>query len=249
MSDLFTYTLRIADNPLILGQRLGEWCGHGPVLEQDIAMTNISLDLIGQATNLLDYAALIQGQGLTHDDLAFKRDAIDFRNLLLTEQPNTDFGYTVARQFLYDAYIHPFYTQLASSTDQTLAAIAAKSLKEVSYHLRWSSEWMIRLGDGTPESHSRVQDALNELWQYTGEMFAADQLDDAMLAQGIGADLQQVKREWTARVDKVLSAATLDRPQDAWMQGGGRHGRHTEHLGFILADMQFMQRAYPGLEW
>ncbi len=246
---LLNYILQIADNSLILGSRISEWCGHGPVLEQDIALTNIALDLIGQARSLFQYAAEVEGQGRTEDDLAYLRIAREYRNVLLVEQPNGHFGTTIARQFLFDAYHYPFYKALMNSKDETLAAIAEKSLKEVTYHLRFSSEWMIRLGDGTDESHEKVQNALYDLWPYTGELFVPSETDNSALEMGIGVDLSGIKNFWNEKVDEILKIATLEKPQDGWMQSGGKQGKHSEHLGFILAEMQYLQRTYPGQEW
>ncbi|MFN0203630.1 MAG: 1,2-phenylacetyl-CoA epoxidase subunit PaaC [Bacteroidia bacterium] len=250
MNHHIDYVLRLADNALILGQRLGEWCGHGPVLEQDIALTNISLDLIGQARSFYQYVAELDGQGKSEDDYAFLRDAWDFCNVLLVELPKGHFGTTIVRQFLYDAYSFYFYTALKNSSDTQLAAIAEKSLKEVNYHLRWSSEWVIRLGDGTAESHEKVQTALNDLWTYTGEMFMMNDTDKIMLDLGIGVDLEDVQALWQLKVKEVLTQATLTQPNpNMWMQRGGKEGKHSEHLGFILAEMQFLQRAYPNAKW
>lgn len=250
MNHLFQYIIRLADNASILGHRLGELCGHGPILEQDIAMTNIALDLVGQARSFYQYAAEVEGANHTEDDLAYLRDNQDFRNLLLVEQPNGNFGDTIARQFLYDAYSFAFYQALRKSKDTTLAAIAEKAIKEVTYHLRWSSEWVIRLGDGTEESNAKIQAGLNSLWRYTGEMFEMDETDNQMLAQGIGVDLGSVKTAWLAKVNEVLAEATLILPSDkTWMQKGSKKGIHTEHLGYILAEMQHLQRTYPGCEW
>ncbi len=266
------YTLRLADGALILGHRLGEWCGHGPILEQDIALTNTALDHLGRARSLYQYAAeqfnqmpadakknvftsvsiqniINTGASLDEDDLAYLRDGWDFRNELLLEQPNIDWAYTVARAFFYDAFNYFFFSALEKSKDESLAAIAEKSLKEVTYHLRWSSEWVVRLGDGTDESHARMQQAVNELWMYTGELFAMNDTDTAMVSEGIGVDLPAIKPLWTARIRAVLDEATINIPAEAWMQKGGREGRHSEHLGYILAELQFMQRAYPGMEW
>lgn len=246
---LFDYTVRLADTANILGHRLAEWCGHGPILEQDIAMTNISLDLIGQARNFYQYAADIQGEGKTEDDLAYLRDGWDYRNFLLVEVPKGNFGTTVVRQFLFDTFSFYFYNELRNSKDERLAGIAAKSIKEVNYHLRWSSEWVIRLGDGTAESHEKVQTALNDLWNYTGEMFVMNETDKQMLAAGIGVDLEKVYALWQKKVSDILAEATLQTPPTGWMQSGGKEGKHTEHLGYILADMQFLQRTYPNAQW
>ena len=249
MNPHFEYLLRIADNALILGQRLAEWCGHAPVLEQDIAITNIALDLIGQSRSLYAYAALLENQGRSEDDLAFLRDAGEFRNVLLVEQPNEDWAYTIVRQFLFDAFHYYFLEHLTHCTDVHLAAIAQKSLKEVTYHLRFSSEWMIRLGDGTELSHQKMQTALNDLWMYHGELHTPDALDIELQKSGIGVDLLAIKSLHSAKIEEILSRATLEKPASSWMQSGGKLGRHSEHLGYILADMQFLQRAYPGQKW
>jgi len=247
---LFNYIIQLADNSLILGHRLSEWCGHGPILEQDMAITNIALDLIGQARSLYQYAAEVQGEGKTEDDLAYLRDAWNFRNVLLVEQPNTDFAYTIVRQFFFDVYNFQSYSALSKSKDATLAAIAEKSLKEVTYHQRYSSEWMIRLGDGTKVSQEKMQKAVNDLWAYTGELMVPSPADIAMLEEGIGPDLSKIKPGWEGKVSEILKMATLEQPAaDLWMQQGGKEGRHSEHLGFILAELQYLQRAYPGAEW
>jgi len=247
--NLKKYILRQADNTLILGQRLSEWCGHGPVLEQDIAITNFALDLIGQARSLYQYAAEVEGKGQSEDDLAYLRDAMDFYNVLLVELPNGHFGNTITRQFFFDAFNYYFYVELQQSKDQQLAAIAEKSIKEVTYHLRYTSEWMIRLGDGTEESHEKMQTAVNDLWAYTGELCTPDALDQEMLEAGIGVDLNKIKPLWEAKVKEILTAATLQIPENNWMQKGGKNGNHTEHLGFVLAEMQHLQRTYPGATW
>jgi ring-1,2-phenylacetyl-CoA epoxidase subunit PaaC len=246
---LVQYALRLADNALVLGHRLSEWCGHAPMLEEDIALANIALDLIGQARPLYVYAAELEGEGRNEDKLAYLRDASQYRNVLLVEQPNGDFAVTIVRQFLYAAFMAPFWRLLAGSRDATFAAIAAKAEKEAAYHLRHSAEWLIRLGDGTPESHARAQAALDELWMYTGELFEADAIERGLIERGVALDPQTLRPEWDETVDRVLGEATLKRPPDGWMQTGGRTGRHSEHLGFILADMQFLQRAYPGATW
>jgi len=246
---LFDYILRMADNALIVGQRLGEWCGHGPILEQDMALTNIALDQIGQARSLYQYAAEIEGKGHSEDDLAFLRDVREFKNILLVEQANGDFAQTIARQFFFDAFNHPFYESLSKSKDAQLAAIAEKSLKEITYHLRWSSQWILRLGDGTELSHQKIQAAIDELWMWTGEMLKPDALDQKMVEEGIGVDLKKVAEKWHLKVDTVFNEAGLQKPESGWMQQGGKTGQHTEQLGYILAEMQFLQRAYPGQEW
>jgi ring-1,2-phenylacetyl-CoA epoxidase subunit PaaC len=249
MNSLFEYLVRLGDDSLILGHRLSEWCGHGPVLEEDIAMTNISLDLIGQTTSIFEYAGKVEGKGRSEDDIAFLRYQKDYKNLLLVERPNGDFGVTMMRQFLFDAFRKPLYERLVHSSDAQLSAIAAKSLKETIYHLRHSSEWIIRLGDGTEESHQRVQDALDELWKYTAEMFVEDEVDQALLADGTLPSMEGLKEEWMATVNSVLEQATLTIPTNNWEQHGGRNGKHSEYLGFILTELQYMQRAYPGMEW
>jgi ring-1,2-phenylacetyl-CoA epoxidase subunit PaaC len=246
---LTEYLLRLADNSLIIGHRLSEWCGFGPVLEQDIAMTNISLDQIGLARMWYQYAGEVEGKGHTEDDLAYHRDAWEFRNLLLVEQPNGDFAHTIARHFYYDAFNYYLYEQLALSKDKRIAAIAAKGLKEVTYHLRYSSDWVIRLGDGTAESHERMQKALEDLWMFTGELTTPDATDMEMLKAKSGADLAAIHPRWLAKVQEVVSEATLRLPTATWMQQGGKKGIHSEHLGHILAELQFVQRAYPGMEW
>lgn len=244
---LFNYTLQQADNCLILGQRLGEWCGHGPILEQDIAMTNISLDLIGQARMLYQYAAEIQGQGKSEDDLAYLRDAWDFKNVLLVEQTNGDFAKTIFRQFLFDTFNCYFYESLMGSSDERLAAIAAKSHKETLYHLQWSSDWVIRLGDGTEESHRRMQQAVNELWSYSGEIVTPSEADTG--ADSYGVSLADLKQRRDEKIKEVMNQATLETPENNYSHLGGKDGKHSEYLGFILADLQFLQRAYPGNEW
>lgn len=249
MSALFNYILKLGDDSLILGHRLSEWCGHGPILEEDIALTNISLDLVGQATTLLNYAGELEGKGRDGDALAFLRYDREYKNLLLVEQPNGDFGVTMMRQFLFDAYRLPLFVKLQTSTDETLAAIAEKSLKETKYHLKHSSEWVIRLGDGTEESHKRIQDALDTLWRYTDELFLQDDLDLELIEKGIVPDLEEIRKDWQKTVDTVLNEATLELPKNNWKFSGGRNGMHSEHLGYILAELQYMQRAYPNMKW
>lgn len=246
---LINYTLHLADNALILGHRNSEWCGHGPALEQDIAISNIALDGIGQARNLYQYAALLSNNGATEDSLAYLRDVIDFKNLLITELPNGDWAQTTLRQFLFSAYQFYFYQQLEKSADQQLAAIATKSLKEVTYHLRWSSEWVIRLGDGTAESHDKMVKALAEIWNYTGELFLPASYEKELAANGIAVDLSVIYPLWEQKVSDVFAEATIAIPEKSFAQKGGKEGIHTEHLGYILAEMQFLQRAYPGAEW
>ena len=249
MTPLALYALRRADDALILGHRLSEWCGHAPMLEEDMALANVGLDLIGQARSLYQYAAELQGDGQDEDKLAYLRDAPAYRNLLLAELPNGDFARTIMRVFLYAAFADPFWQAMTGSADERLAAIAAKSEKESAYHLRHSAEWVIRLGDGTEESHRRAQDALDYLWPYTGEMFEVDASDRALIEAGIATDPERLRDGWAKTVSDVLAEATLKHPQAGWMQSGGRNGRHSEHLGHLLAEMQFLQRAYPGATW
>lgn len=246
---LFEYLLRIADNALILGHRISEWCGHGPTLETDIGMTNIALDYIGHARNLYQYAVEVEGKNRTEDDLAYSRDTTAFKNLLLVEQPNEDFAYTIVRQFIFDSFNYHFFDALQSSTDERLVGIAKKSIKEIAYHYRWSAEWMIRLGDGTAESHKKIQEALDDMWMYSGECFNADAVDNILLEAGVGVDLAAVKSKFDTRVSDILKQATLTLPTEEWMQEGGKQGNHTEHFGFILTELQWMQRAYPNMEW
>ena len=259
------YVLHLADNALVLGHRNSEWTGHGPILEQDIALSNIALDLIGQARYLYQYAARLmnanrrpaspgasaagtQEPEVTEDRLAYLRDSWDFRNCLLVEQANGDWGTTVLRQFLFSAWQYYFYRELQRSRDGELSAIAEKSLKEVTYHLRWSSEWVIRLGDGTEESHVRMEKALDQLWMYTGELFLPADYEQFLAPLGIAVDLGQIQPLWATRVQEVLTEASLAIP-GAVVQKGGKQGRHTEQLGYLLAEMQFLQRAYPDCEW
>lgn len=249
VSPLFDYTLRLADNALILGHRLSEWIGRAPILEEELALGNLALDLIGEARALYAYAGSVEGKGRDEDDLAYLRDAREFRNVLLVEQPNGDFAITIVRQLLYTAFVYPFWRELASSKDATLAAIAAKAEKEAAYHQRHSAEWLIRLGDGTAESHRRAQTALAQLWPYTGELFEVDRIEESLIAGGVAVDPRILRSEWDRTLDDCLAHATLDRPTDRWMQSGGRLGRHSEHLGHLLATMQFLQRAYPGATW
>ncbi len=246
---LFEYLVRLGDDSLILGHRLSEWCGHGPILEEDIAMTNIALDLVGQTTSILKYAGEVEGKGRTEDDLAFLRYEREYRNTLLVEQPNGDFGVTMMRQFLFDGFRKPLFEQLVNSSDAQIAAIAAKSLKETKYHFKHSAEWVIRLGDGTEESHERVQNALNDLWRYTDEMFFTDEVDKDLESRGITFSMEDLKNTWQETVKSVLDQATLEIPTNGWQHDGGRKGLHSEHLGYILAELQYMQRAYPGMEW
>jgi ring-1,2-phenylacetyl-CoA epoxidase subunit PaaC len=246
---LFKYLLRLGDTNLILSQRLSEWCGTGPFLEEDLAMTNIALDLIGTAEAELTYAAAIEGKGRTADDLTFLRPEREFTNVLLVEQPNIDFGATTLRQFFVDVFDYYHYTELAKSSDQTIAGIAAKALKEATYHVRHSESWVIRLGDGTEESHQRMQNALNELWRFTEELFEMNEVDAMLIEERIAVDLAPIKPKWQEKVESVLREATLTIPENAFMQRGGREGKHSEHFGFLIAEMQFLPRAYPDATW
>ena len=233
----------------MLGHRLSEWCGHGPILEEDIALANIALDLIGQANLYLRIAGETEGKGRSEDDLAYFREAIDYRNVQIVELPRGDSAFTIVRQFCFDVFNYHVLEQLQSSRHAELAGIAAKGFKEARYHVRHSSEWVLRFGDGTEESHTRAQNALNELWRFTGEMFEADNVDRAMLADGIGADIEGIKPKWEAVVKDVFSRATLSVPNDPPAMTGGRRGRHTESLGHMLSEMQIVARSHPGAEW
>jgi len=245
---LVLFTLRRADDALILGHRLSEWCGHAPTPEEDVALANMGLDLLGQARSLYTHAASVEGAGHDEDDLAYLRDTPQFRNLLLVEQPNGDFAVTIARQFLYAAYVDPWWRAMTASADPTLAAIAAKAEKETAYHLRHAAEWMIRLGDGTAESHRRAQAAVDQLWPYVGEMFEPG--DEAgLIADGTAADPAALRPIFDTTLITVLDQATLRPPANTWTQRGGRQGRHSEHLGFLLAEMQHLQRTHPGASW
>lgn len=247
---LFEYLVRLADDRLILGQRLSEWCGHGPELEEDLALANIALDLIGHAGALYTYAAEIEGKGRDEDDLAYFRDDIDFKNLQMLEQPIGNFGYTIARQFLFSTYSYLVYNELIKAGDEQLKGMAGKHLKEIRYHQRHSREWVLRLGDGTDESHQKVQDAFDELWMYTGEMFNMDETGQKAVEYGFGTDLTELRGEWDKIVNDVLEEATLRIPtNNQYMAGGGRTGFHTEHLGHLLAQMQFLRRSYPDADW
>jgi ring-1,2-phenylacetyl-CoA epoxidase subunit PaaC len=246
---LFRYALRLGDLSLVLGQRLGEWVGHSPELEEDLGLANIALDLIGQARLLLTYAGEVEGRGRGEDDIAFLREHGEYLNPILAEQPNGDFGRTIVRQVLIDAFQLELYERMTASTDERLAAIAAKSVKEIRYHLRYSGGWLVRLGDGTDESHARVQSALEALWPYTVELFAEDELDRTMADSGVAPRLSDVKLAWAQRIDDILGEATLQRPCDRPHSWHGKRGQHSEHLGYMLAEMQYLQRTYPGARW
>jgi ring-1,2-phenylacetyl-CoA epoxidase subunit PaaC len=248
-TDLVAYAIRLGDDALILSHRLAEWCAHAPELEEDIALMNIGLDLVGQARTLYTYAGEVEGKGRDEDDIAFLRLEHEYQNALLVEQPNDDFAYAMARQFLFSAFSLLFYEALTQSKDETLAALAAKAVKEVRYHLKHSADWVIRLGDGTEESHQRMQAAVNALWPYTGELFVTDDLTRRLMDAGIAVDVAALKPQWDETVAEVLAEATLIRPQEGWMASGGRQGRHTEYMGYILAELQYMQRTYPNMKW
>jgi ring-1,2-phenylacetyl-CoA epoxidase subunit PaaC len=246
---LVLYTLRRADDALVLGHRLSEWCGHGPMLEEDMALANMGLDLLGQARGLYSYAAKVEGRDNNEDRFAYLRDVRQYRNLLLVEQPNGDFACTMVRQFFYAAFADLYWRAMTKSRDETLAAIAAKSEKESAYHLRHSSEWIIRLGDGTDESHARTQGAIDHLWAFTGEMFAIDEAERGLIDKGLAIDVASLRPLWLKTVAGVIAEATLTLPASDWMQQGGRSGRHSEHLGHLLSELQHMQRSFPGLTW
>ena len=249
MTALFQYLLRLGDTSLVLGQRLGEWIGHAPALEEDLGLANLSLDLIGQARLLLTYAGEVEGRGRDEDALAYFRNEDEYRNLTLAEQPNGDFAQTIVRQCLLDAWQHEVYTALCGSSDARLAAIAAKSLKETKYHLRYSAGWLVRLGDGTAESQRRAQRALDELWRFTTEMFVPDAVDAEIAAAGIAPPLAAIAAGWAERVGAVLGEAKLVPPTDVPYSWHGKRGQHSEHLGYLLAEMQSLQRAHPGAQW
>ena len=246
----FEYLLRLADDLLILGQRLSEWCGHAPILEEDIALSNIALDFIGQAESLLTLAGNAEGAGRSADDLAYFRDEWEFRNAAMVEQPNGDFAQTLVRQFLFDAYAYLLYSELSKSNDQTLAGIAAKAVKEATYHLRHSRLWVLRMGDGTQESHDRAQMALDRLWTFTGELFFRDHVDTFLVENGTIPNLENLEADWREIVIPTLQEATLVPPEDGvFMAKGARQGRHTEHLGHLLSEMQILARSHPGASW
>lgn len=246
---LFDYALRLGDDSLILGQRLGEWCGHAPSVEVDLSLANMGLDLIGQATHFLDYAGKVEGAGRDGDALAFRRDVLDFRNCWLVEQPNGDFAQTMARQFLFSTWQEMLFTHLTGSSDELIAAVAAKAVKEVVYHQELSAEWVIRLGDGTEESRRRMTEGLDWNWRFVPELFEMDEIATDMAARGIGADVTAFREDYDRKVRAVLEEATLEVPKDQRPILGGRRGHHSEHLGHILAPMQYLQRTYPDATW
>ncbi len=247
--NLIHFLFRLGDNSLILGQRLAEWCSKGPTLEEDVALTNISLDNFGQARMIFSHLAEVENNRKTEDDYAFRRNEREFYNALIVERPIGHFGDTIARSFLFDAFQYHFYKELTKSNNEFLAALAAKSLKEVQYHVRHSGEWVVRLGDGTEESKEKIQKSINDLWEYTGDMFTTDAKIDALTNDGIAPDYNLIKENWVKTVEEVLYRATLKKPEDSYMQNGSLEGRHSEFLGHLLGDMQYLQRAYPNAEW
>ncbi|MFT4681059.1 MAG: ring-1,2-phenylacetyl-CoA epoxidase subunit PaaC [Granulosicoccus sp.] len=246
---LYRYLLRLGDNAAILGHKLGEWCGHGPELEEDIAIINTSLDLLGHARPLYSYAGEVEGAGRSEDDIAFLRQEREYINALICETPNGHYGDTIARQFLFDHFNLLLFTELEKSSDETIAGIAAKAIKEIRYHVRRSTEWTLRLGDGTEESHNKIQKSFNDIWKYTGDLFVQDESDKLIIEAGIGPDLSSLLPIWKENVKAGLIEATLSMPEDEWMQQGSKEGRHTENMGHLLSELQYMQRAYPGCEW
>ena len=247
---LFHFALRLGDNSLIMGQRLAEWCGHAPVIEQDIALSNIALDNVGQARTLLTYAGNLEGKGRTEDDLAFFRDSFQFRNNLLVELPNIHFGHTILKCLFYDQFLMALYSHMQESSDETMASFAVKSLKEVKYHVRYSRDWTLRLGDGTEESHAKMQASLNELWEYTGELFEIDEIDKILIQEKVIPNIESLQKEWNSQVESILKEATLTIPDTkGYMATGGRNGVHTENLDYILAEMQVLPRSMPDATW
>ncbi|MBQ0734543.1 1,2-phenylacetyl-CoA epoxidase subunit PaaC [Aquimarina celericrescens] len=247
--NLIQYIYGIADNALILGQRLSELCGHGPSLETDIALTNMALDLLGQTRSYYQYVARLTGDEKTEDDIAFLRIERQYKNVLLVEQPNRHFGYVITRQFFFDVFHLLLLQELQNSKDETLSAIAKKGIKEVSYHQRFSSDWMKRLGDGTEESHQKVQEAVDDLWRFTDELFHLTEDDKEAIETGIGIDVTKLKEKYNQKIKEILEEATLTIPEIKWFQKGGKQGIHSEHMGYLLADLQYMQRAYPNMVW
>ncbi|HET9424590.1 MAG TPA: 1,2-phenylacetyl-CoA epoxidase subunit PaaC [Gemmatimonadaceae bacterium] len=245
----YEYLVRLGDDRLVLGHRLSEWCGHGPILEEDIALTNIALDLVGQANLFLEQAGKAEGKGRDQDALAYFREAVDYRNLLIAELPKGDFAFTIARQFFFSVFNYLQMEALQKSTNADVAGIAAKAVKEAKYHVRHSADWMVKLGDGTAESHDRLQSAVDDLWRYTGEMFLADDVDRAAAAAGLGVDPSKLETAWRSHVDDVCRRAMLKLPEVKFMQRGGREGKHTEHLGLMLSEMQIVARSYPDGKW
>ena len=249
MDSILSYCVRLGDDSLILGHRLSEWCSRGPFLEEDLAITNTALDYLGRARMFYTYAAELAANGATEDTFAYKRDCRDFTNLLIYELPNGDFAFTMARQYLSDEFSLLFMESLADSLDERLSGIAEKAIKESAYHLRRSREWMLRLGGGTIDSHDRLQKATNDLWGYTSELFLMDELERMLVTRGVAVNVEGIQENWLKRVSETLAEATLERPADGWSVTGGRKGIHTEALGHLLSDLQFVQKSYPGLEW
>jgi ring-1,2-phenylacetyl-CoA epoxidase subunit PaaC len=248
-NELYNYTLKLADNALVLAQRLSEWTGHGPFLEEDLALTNVTLDIFGQAKGLMEYAGKLEGKGRTEDDLAYFRNERQFTNCLICEQPNGDYAKTILRQAFIDSFDYLLYSQLAKSKDETLAGISAKSLKEITYHKRHSHSWVNRFGNGTQESKTRLQTAMNELWRYTGELFETTEDDLTLVKEGIAVDFSKLKSAWEKEITELLQKANLTIPENTFMQTGGRKGFHTEHLGFLLSEMQALPRMLPDAKW
>ncbi len=247
--NLYKYLVRLADNSLIFGHRIAEWTGTAPTLEEDIALSNFALDFVGQSRSLYTYAAEIEGQGRDEDQLAYVKLLHEYKNLLMLEQPNGDFGYTIMRAFIYSTFMHKFWLKMMDSKDATLAAIAAKSEKEAAYHVRHSAEWVIRLGDGTEQSKQRMQTAANEIWRFTGEMFETDGVEQALIAEGVAIDPKDIYDDWLSYIQDIFETATLTLNQDVYMQSGGRNGQHSEYLGYILCELQWVQRTYPNCNW
>lgn len=247
--DLFELLVRLGDDHLVLGHRVSEWCGHAPMLEEDLALPNIALDLIGQARSLYSRAGEVEGKGRDEDQIAYLRVERDYHNLLLAERPNGDFAHTIARQLFFSVFMQAWWREAVKSTDEALSAIAAKAVKEAAYHVRHAAEWTIRLGDGTDESARRMQDAVVALWPYTAEMFETDAVTDAMAAAGVAPDPASLRAEWDRTIAEVFAEALLTAPGETWQQSGGREGRHGEGMGHLLAELQYMQRAYPGMTW
>lgn len=247
--NLYKYLVRLADNSLIFGHRISEWTGKAPTLEEDIALSNFALDFVGQARSLYSYAAIVEGEGRDEDQLAYLKLLHEYKNLLLVEQPNGDFGYTIMRAFVFSSFMHKLWLKLMDSQDETLAAIAAKSEKEAAYHVRHSAEWVIRLGDGTEESRKRIQASADQIWRFSAEMFETDEVEQALIAENIAVDPKDFYDEWLSYVEEIFGIATLELNQDVFMQTGGRSGQHSEYLGYILCDLQWVQRTYPNSQW
>ena len=246
---LYNYLVRLADNALIFGHRISEWTGKAPTLEEDIALSNFALDFIGQSRSLYSYAAQVEGKGRDEDQLAYLKLSHEYKNLLLLEQPNGDFGYTIMRAFIYSTFMHKFWIKMINSADKTLAAIATKAEKESAYHVRHSAEWVIRLGGGTEESHKRIQQSADEVWRFTAEMFETDEVEQSLTEQGIAFDPQDIYQDWLSYVKEIFEIATLQVNQDVFMRTGGRNGQHSEYLGYILTELQWVQRTYPNSQW